>query len=452
MSIQIAGRGNNLGGPVAKLSGAVIPPAVTYILDTLALATPLAVSTRKLRVAYAGASMRVRRSSDNLEADIGFTAGGDLDIYGLMNHVGSENTVVSSENFTVGAWSKLAGSSVIASNLTSPSGSVTGSTINITASGAFRQIIPIVASSLQIASLWVKLSSVTPAAKIRITSNNTAAWNTGQSTAIVLTNSWARISVPVGLSTADINLYLLIGALDATGASDATCLGNVDVWGAQLNTGDTAKDYCRTVGAATVDGSGFVTTWYDQSGNVKHLVQATVGAQPRIVNAGVVDVMSGGTAKPMVRTDGVSNFMESGVLGMVQPLTRSGVLQLLSTVTGKILYDSSSGPENALYFSAAGVLDMFAGTTATIKAVVVNDTMTVTEIFDGAASSGTVNGVTVAVNPGVNGFAGVRLATSPSTINFGNALFGDLILFTGAISAGSRGTLEASQKAYFGTP
>ena len=35
--------------------------------------------------------------------------------------------------------------------------------------------------------------------------------------------------------------------------------------------------------------SAFVTTWYDQSGNARNALQATSTAQPRIVNAGVID-------------------------------------------------------------------------------------------------------------------------------------------------------------------
>jgi len=35
--------------------------------------------------------------------------------------------------------------------------------------------------------------------------------------------------------------------------------------------------------------SGFVTTWYDQSGNARNATQTTAAQQPRIVNAGVVD-------------------------------------------------------------------------------------------------------------------------------------------------------------------
>jgi hypothetical protein len=39
--------------------------------------------------------------------------------------------------------------------------------------------------------------------------------------------------------------------------------------------------------------SGFVTTWYDQSGNVRNATQAIAANQPRIVDAGVVDKVNG---------------------------------------------------------------------------------------------------------------------------------------------------------------
>jgi hypothetical protein len=43
------------------------------------------------------------------------------------------------------------------------------------------------------------------------------------------------------------------------------------------------------VGAA----NGFVSIWYDQSGNGYNLTQATSAIQPRIVNAGVIDILNG---------------------------------------------------------------------------------------------------------------------------------------------------------------
>jgi prepilin-type N-terminal cleavage/methylation domain-containing protein len=45
---------------------------------------------------------------------------------------------------------------------------------------------------------------------------------------------------------------------------------------------------------------GFVTRWYDQSGNGRHKSQGNTARQPRIVTAGVVETMSG---KPTVRHD-----------------------------------------------------------------------------------------------------------------------------------------------------
>ena len=40
-------------------------------------------------------------------------------------------------------------------------------------------------------------------------------------------------------------------------------------------------------------GNGFVTTWYDQSGNGKNVTQATAGNQPQIVSSGVAYTTSG---------------------------------------------------------------------------------------------------------------------------------------------------------------
>lgn len=51
-----------------------------------------AYSLRKLRCAYAGSAIRVRRSSDNTTIDIGFTSNGDLDTIALKSFVGSGNS------------------------------------------------------------------------------------------------------------------------------------------------------------------------------------------------------------------------------------------------------------------------------------------------------------------------------------------------------------------------
>lgn len=53
-----------------------------------------AYSVRKLRSAYTGSAIRVRRSSDNTEQDIGFNASGGLDTSALTSFCGSGNGFV----------------------------------------------------------------------------------------------------------------------------------------------------------------------------------------------------------------------------------------------------------------------------------------------------------------------------------------------------------------------
>ena len=51
---------------------------------------------------------------------------------------------------------------------------------------------------------------------------------------------------------------------------------------------------------------GFVTTWYDQSGNANNATQATASAQPKIVSAGSTILENG---KPAVSYDGGDNLL-----------------------------------------------------------------------------------------------------------------------------------------------
>ena len=53
-----------------------------------------AYSLRKLRTAYTGSAIRVRRSNDNAEQDIGFTSAGDLDTASLKTFVGANSGFV----------------------------------------------------------------------------------------------------------------------------------------------------------------------------------------------------------------------------------------------------------------------------------------------------------------------------------------------------------------------
>jgi len=77
-------------GVIGSVSG--IDPAFTGLLDTYSGASA-AFSLRKLRTAYSGSAIRVRRSSDNAEQDFGFVSN-VLDTASLLTFCGVGNGFV----------------------------------------------------------------------------------------------------------------------------------------------------------------------------------------------------------------------------------------------------------------------------------------------------------------------------------------------------------------------
>lgn len=57
-------------------------------------------------------------------------------------------------------------------------------------------------------------------------------------------------------------------------------------------------------------GDGFVTTWYDQSGNGRNATQSTAAYQPKIVSSGSVILENG---KPTIQFDGINDILTSSL-------------------------------------------------------------------------------------------------------------------------------------------
>jgi len=81
-----------LGGNTGIYLASLAPPAPSLLLDTYPNAA-VAYSLRKLRTAYTGSAIRVRRSVDNAEQDIAFS-GNDLDTASLLTFCGAGNGFV----------------------------------------------------------------------------------------------------------------------------------------------------------------------------------------------------------------------------------------------------------------------------------------------------------------------------------------------------------------------
>ena len=86
---------SNGGGSSFAVSSNTTAAVGSPILDQLTATATAAYSTRRLKGAYAGNAMRVRRSSDNAEQDIGFASDGTLNQAALLSFVGSGSGYVS---------------------------------------------------------------------------------------------------------------------------------------------------------------------------------------------------------------------------------------------------------------------------------------------------------------------------------------------------------------------
>jgi hypothetical protein len=393
-----------------------VAAAQNLLLDDYPNAT-VAYSLRKLDKDYTGSAIRVRRSNDNTEQDIGFTSSGDLDTATLKTFVGAGNNgfvttwydqsgntgrnatqgtaafqprivnagTVERQNGKVSLFYN-GGNDFVINNFTQNNGfysffgitSVQNITGNKTVlSGDLQgnprsaQYITIINSNPRTLAFNVNtaisdLSSSINANQLYLLSGHKytgfieAFTNNATNGATTFTNSSNSVNdgMYIGSQVAqsaymngyisecimygfnnysnrtgienNINDYYNIywngdfaGLLDSFPSSAAAySLRNLDkdYLGPLVRvrrSNDNAEqdiygDYygnLDTVGLKNFVGanSGFVTTWYDQSGNAINAPQTTAANQPRVVNAGVIDREN---SRPTIRYDGTNDHFD----------------------------------------------------------------------------------------------------------------------------------------------
>lgn len=213
-------------------------------------------------------------------------------------------------------------------------------------------------------------------------------------------------------------------------------------------------------------GSGFVDTWYDQSGNAKHLTQAVTGSQPRIVNAGVVDTFatSGKAAvKPQSSGQVVTGSMtalangaftlnavygdSANTLANKVPLFIGGAT--LRNGCGLAINDNGGGDKyNFFVYGDGSATSVSAITAAPVQHVGVRSTTTtqnyINGVQDGAGSVDPTLDIQSTVKIGyVNDNA--QWNTNPAQI-------GEVIVWASALGSTDRSALYSNQKSYWGTP
>lgn len=303
-------------------------------LDVVAGAAA-AFSLRLLNTAYTGSAVRVRRSSDNIEQDIGFTATGDLDSVALLAFVGAGSGFVAVwydqsgngrhvSNPTGAAQPRIVNAGVVDTLNGRPivqflgAGSLVGQN-PITALQGF---IVEVSNSSGIQTEYstgptgiISLRTTSIERRVGTPGSNT---NAAEPVDIGTLRQYTDTASPNGIrrngtevllggpATSAGSTVLEIGgrggALRLNGGISELILftAQVSVSDRMLLEQSQAAYYGITY--ATALPSGFVTTWYDQSGNGRDAVQATAANQPEIVTSGIVNRVN---ARPGMFVDGL---------------------------------------------------------------------------------------------------------------------------------------------------
>ena len=312
---------------------------------------------RKLTSDYTGSAIRVRRSGDNAEQNIGFKSDGSLDETTLTTFAGSNNTFLYSEEFNNGYWTKSA-VSITANQGIAPDGAQTADLFVETAGSGQHYLNTSFASNFGLSASWnmslyIKKDSTNTATsnKIMIRQSKTD-YNDGGTTAVfnldsgqvVYTaegsvqggtlgilgatmsnegNGWWRCSMwgkrPVstwGAQSGQVSVAIgkvpltdnwgnvITGAPGYQISWNGDTSGKYLIWGIQLTfkNGDDSykniKTYTKTT--TTNPGSAYVTTWYDQSGNDRNITQATAINQPPIIEDSTVVKLNSKPVMPFI--------------------------------------------------------------------------------------------------------------------------------------------------------
>ena len=353
---------------------------------------------------------------------------------GYFAHAVRRNLLAFTEQFDNAVWSRSGGVTNTSNNAIAPNGTLTADTMTGTAiapqliesQSVTRTVNP---GDTYTISVWVR--NATSNLSFRIARSGAGTYEDA-AIPVPVSSSWQRIQVSRTFVNAQTGVRFDF-------VTNATADVVLERWGAQLELSATASDYQPIL-----------------SDTGQNLVQATAANQFRLVNNGALDQVNG-KPQAIVPTTG---FAENNFGAFPQPFTRSYVVTRLNNTSiggfGHVLGNFQSSPNATEYLDTASNINMYAGGTPvaeTSTPFALNETAVFTSIYDNTVGSTlTKNGVTrtaPANGPGTLTLNGARVGTQNATLGGVNG-FSELIIFTSALPAAERQTLQRNQGAYFG--
>jgi len=478
--------------------------AVATLLGTSSNSPPLdsvsgavaAYSLRKLRAAYAGKAIRVRRSSDNLELDIGFNASGDLDTTALLAHVLTGNGYVVT-------WYDQSGNGL---NATQPTATNAANQPLIVISGAINTLgtHPSILFNGNNTYLQSPASALFPSGAGARTMNAveqlsnssgwfcTLAWGSqttwGASGMIVGTSMGMHgygVDTTVSGLTADTLPHVATVTYDGTGVSayldTATVLSNSAV--SYTTTASTSLLIGQTVDGHNmpgneseiiiygsvlsaglrgtlvtnqsnyyINGCGTVITWYDQSGNGLDATQATLNNQP-ILCTGSLNQLSGRLTLQFAGGNYLTTATSAALPSGAGARTMNVVTQVTnpSTWYGGYSWGSSSNSAGSGIEVGTQVGYHGYGNDAATSVTADTNPHVETVTYDGSTITAYLDGVSkLSTGRGYNTTASTSLSLG-KTVD-GHYLIGkesEAIIYGRVLDSISRGAIENSQLQYY---
>jgi len=391
---------------------------------------------RRLRWDYLGAAIRVRRSSDNAEMDIGFADVGP--------------NLISNGDFANGATGWTLGSGV----------TVTGGAVS---AGGATQIALQNCGLVQGRTYWFSFDfNCTSGSSIRV--NN--------STVNEAATVYERTSV-VGRSGTIQGAFVAVNStgvfsIEASfafygGTIDNVVVRQVSVGSTDLNIAALANFIAPSNTSQAAVPSGFVPTWYDQSLFARHATQTGPALQPRIVNAGVVETK---LSRPTVRFLGGNCCLTiaNRPLTLALDLSVSSVFNAETSDNFEMIFSQSNGTGDAgnvelrrrdindslevVYGpSQAGFVRVLTGAINNVNHIITSvrrSGIDVNSWFEGSLAD---SALSANVTPIVDSIANIGGRGGSLCMN---GTISELLLFKVALTDASRLLLERNQGAYYG--
>jgi hypothetical protein len=188
--------------------------------------------------------------------------------------------------------------------------------------------------------------------------------------------------------------------------------------------------------------TGYVMTWYDQSGNTRNATQATAGAQP-------LYVASGQNGKPVARFDGANDILRAGSVPIAQPLTVLLVAKYDNADASNRQIVGNHVPAQPAIYTETGNWKFFAG--STVDTLVTDDAFwhVWSVIFNGTSSAWRIDGgAGVTGNPGTNGVNTINVGGDISA-SFWDGDASEIVMANAAWSDAQRQAAESAANAYW---